>query len=570
MEVASQTAESDAAEAPSSGIESPEVAAGQAPVEVQPEPIVYPVAPFQGDALYQLLVAEIAGFRSRYDVALEQYMQATEETRDAGVAERATRLALYLKKEDAALRTALIWAEKDSGNIDAHRHAADLLLRSGRLEEAIDHMEAVKNLGGLAKFDVFAFRSANLSPEARSSLLKVVSEMLDRHPEDRELMFSKAVLLDQSGELEQALNLIDRLILVSDNINVVVLKLGVLTKLERSDDALVFLQAKVEALPDNTRLRLILARLVFERGDLESAKQQYGMALQSSPNDGDVLFALALIALQQRDDELAKRYFERMVRWDRRPGEAQYYLGGIAERQSDTVSALRAYEQVGDGYEFVPAQARIATILVNDGRWEEAREHLSRMRTRRPARERQLIMIEAQLLEDRGMEEEAFVFLDQVLLERPRDVEFLYFRAMTGQRFDRLDILERDLRRVIEVEPENADALNALGYTLTDQTDRHEEALELIARALALKPDEAAFIDSMGWVQYRLKNYEEAVVHLRRALTLFQNDEVAAHLGEVLWVMGDRQEANRVWEEALKIAPESNILQDVIKKFRVE
>jgi tetratricopeptide (TPR) repeat protein len=139
---------------------------------------------------------------------------------------------------------------------------------------------------------------------------------------------------------------------------------------------------------------------------------------------------------------------------------------------------------------------------------------------------------------------------------------------MTGQRFGRLDILEADLSRVIELDPDNADALNALGYTLTDQTDRHEEALELIEKALTIKPDEAAFLDSMGWVQYRLNNYDLALTYLRRAFELFLNDEIAAHLGEVLWVVGDRTEANQVWEKGLELAPDSEILKKVIQRFR--
>jgi len=550
-------------------VEAPPPAATTEPVrKPKPSPEDYPVAPFEGDTLYQLLVAEVAGSRSQYDLALEKYMLATRETRDPGVAARATRLAIYLKRDDAALETALIWAEQDPHDIDAHRHAADLLLRSDRLEEAIWHMEAIKNLGGLAKFDVFAYRSASLSPEQRDSLLEAVSEMLNRHPGDEQLMFSKAVLLEQSGNFTESLELTEALLLISENVNVVVMKMSILNSLQRKDEARLYLESKVQQLPDNRRLRLILARLLFEQGELELARVQYDLVLQNSPNEGDVLFALALIAMEQKNDDVAKRYFERMLRWNRRPGEAHYYLGSIAERQADPTVALREYREVGDGYEFVPAQARIASILVNEGRWEEARAYLERMRLQRPSRRQQLIIIEAQLLAERGMEEEVFQFLDEAILADPENIDLLYFRGMTGQRFDRMDILENDLKRVIELDPVNADALNALGYSLTDQTDRHDEALVLIEKALEIKPNEAAFIDSMGWVQYRLNNFDEAVIHLRRALELFKNDEVAAHLGEVLWIMGEQTEANQIWDDALELAPDSDILKNVMKRFR--
>lgn len=530
----------------------------------------YPVAPFTGDSLYQLLVGEIAGYRADYDTALDHYLAATLETRDPAVAERATRLALYMKEDAAALTTAGIWAATDPENIDAHRHMTDLLLRAGQLEDAIAHMEAVRKLGGLAKFDVFAYRASNLEPAQQQSLLAAITELLARYPNDTELMFSRAVLLELTSEYEASLALAEELLASSDDVNVIILKMSTLASLGRDDEALAFMQEKVLALPSNRRLRLILARMLFDDGDLESARQQYKQVLNDNPNDADVLFALSLIALENEDDGEAREYLERMVRWNLRVGEAHYYLGGIAERQGDSQRALSEYRQAGNGYEFLPAQARIAAILINDGRMEEARGHLARTKVTHPDKKRQLDIIETQLLTERGHEAEALALLDAIVDENPGDIEMLYFRAMTGQRFGRLDILEEDLRTIIDIDPENADALNALGYTLTDQTDRHQEALELIERALAIKPDEPAFIDSLGWVHYRLNNYDQALLHLRRALELFQNDEIAAHLGEVLWVIGEEREAIQIWEEALQLAPESEILKEVIQRFREE
>ena len=551
--------------------EEPAETAAVAP-EVEPEteepaPEDYPVRPFEGDALYDLLVAEVAGYRSDYDTALSKYMEAAELTRDPGVAARATRLALYMKKEPEALQAARIWVEGEPRSLEAHRHVADLLLRAGQLDEAVLHMETIKNLGGLAKFDVFAYRAASLSPEDRASLLSVITSMLDRHPGDEQLMFSRAVLLEQSGLYEESLALTEDLLTRSDNVNVVILKMSLLDSLERQQDARAFMESQLEVSPDNRRFRLMLARLLFELNDLDAARMQYEKALEQTPNDGDVLFALALIALESDDDVAAERYLQRMVRWNRRAGEAHYYLGSIAERRSDIQTALREYRQAGTGYEFIPAHARIASLLAAEGRWDEARELLARMRGSVPTMRQQLIMVEAQLLAERGMEEEVLAFLEEVLADMPDNIELLYFRAMTGQRFGRLDILERDLRRIIDIDPMNADALNALGYTLADQTERYEEALELIERALAIRPDEPAFIDSLGWVQYRLNNYEEAITHLRRALSLFQNDEVASHLGEVLWMSGQQEEARQVWNRALEFAPDSEILRDVIQRF---
>lgn len=542
------------------------------PAQPIPRPALddYPVKPFPGNSLYELLVAEVAGYRSRYDVALEKYQHAVVETRDPGVAARGTRLALYLKKYEQALEMALIWAEAEPENVAAHRNAVDLLLRAGQLEQAVGHMETVKQLGGMTSFDVFAYRAADLAPKQRTAVLAAIIELLDRHPGDEQLLFSKAVLLEQSDQLPEALAVTEELLALSKKPNLVALKTGILDAMQREDEAIAYLAGVVAGPQPNRRLQLILARMLFKKGDLAAAKTQYVNALRASPNDGDVLFALALIELEQGNDSKAQEHLERMVRWNRRPGEAHFYLGGIAERRSDTAGALREYAEAGEGYQFIPAQARIASILANDGLWEEARAHLANLRIQKPEYKQRLVLIEAQLLADLSQEQEALDFLDSMLRQEPENIELLYYRAMTGERFGRLDILEADLRSVIELDPGNADAMNALGYTLTDQTSRHEEALELIEKALTIKPDEPAFIDSLGWVQYRLKNFELALTYLRQAFETFRNDEIAAHLGEVLWVVGNKIEANQIWEQGLELAPESEILKNVIQRFRGE
>jgi tetratricopeptide (TPR) repeat protein len=533
----------------------------------RPRPENYPTAPFDKETLYQLLVAEVAGYRGQYDTALEKYVQIAEQSRDPGVAARATRLAAYLKKNPEALQAALIWAEEEPDNIDAHRHSADQLMKVGDLEGAIEHMEAVKRLGGLANFDVFAYRAANLDDASRDSLLHAISRMLEQYPDDEQLMFSKAVLLEQSGQLEEALEIADELLIDKKNINVIILKLNALKDLHRTEDAIEFLDHALGELPDNRRLRLIYARFLFETNKLGPARVQYEWVLERSPNDGDILFALALIALEQKEIESARKYLNSMVRWNRRASEAHFYLGSLAEKESDIPVAIREYKQVGSGYEFLPAQARVASMMIDQGRVKEAREYLERKRADNPDRYQQLIMVEAQLLSERGFEKEVFSLLDRALDADAGNIDLLYFRAMTGERFDNLGILERDLRTIIELEPGNADALNALGYSLTDQTDRHEEALVLIERALVIKPDEPAFIDSIGWVMYRLENFDEAVTHLRRALELFPNDEVAAHLGEALWAVGEKLEADQIWRKALEMTPDSEILKRVMDRF---
>ena len=536
-------------------------------VPKRPRPSDYPVAPFPKDALYQLLVAEVAGYRGEYSTALEKYVDMALKTRDAGVAQRAAMLAVYLKRYEEALTTSKIWVEQEPDSIEARRYLSEPLLRIGDMEQAIVHMEAIKNLGGLANFESFAYSAANMDDKGREVLLEAMSRMLAEYPGDEQLMFSKAVLLEQSGQLEEALQLANQLLVSKKDINVIVLKVNALKDLLRTDEALVFLESTLEELADKRRLRLIYARMLFEAERLVDAEKQYEQVHQQAPNDSDILFALALISMEQGKDESAKGYLNQMIRFNRRANEAHYYLGSIADKNDKIPQAISEYKMVGPGREYLAAQVRIAALLADQDRLDDARAHLENQRANNPERYNRLVMIEGQLLSERGHEAEFFELLETVIQKQPENVELLYFRAMTGQSLGRLDVLEQDLLRVIEIDPGNADAMNALGYTLADQTDRHDEALILIERALEIKPNEAAFIDSLGWVQYRLENYKDAVINLRKALSLFDNDEVAAHLGEVLWVSGEQQEARNVWQKALDARPDSDILKRVIKRF---
>ena len=536
-------------------------------VPKRPRPSDYPVAPFPKDALYQLLVAEVAGYRGEYSTALEKYVDMALKTRDAGVAQRAAMLAVYLKRYEEALTTSKIWVEQEPDSIEARRYLSEQLLRIGDMEQAIVHMEAIKNLGGLANFESFAYSAANMDDKGREVLLEAMSRMLAEYPGDEQLMFSKAVLLEQSGQLEEALQLANQLLVSKKDINVIVLKVNALKDLLRTDEALIFLESTLEELADKRRLRLIYARMLFEAERLVDAEKQYEQVHQQAPNDSDILFALALISMEQGKDESAKGYLNQMIRFNRRANEAHYYLGSIADKNDEIPQAISEYKMVGPGREYLAAQVRIAALLADQDRLDDARAHLENQRANNPERYNRLVMIEGQLLSERGHEAEFFELLETVIQKQPENVELLYFRAMTGQSLGRLDVLEQDLLRVIEIDPGNADAMNALGYTLADQTDRHDEALVLIERALEIKPNEAAFIDSLGWVQYRLENYKDAVTNLRKALSLFDNDEVAAHLGEVLWVSGEQQEARNVWQKALDARPDSDILKRVIKRF---
>ena len=530
-----------------------------------PEP---EVMAFPEGTLLALLTAEVAGYRGDYQYALDQYLIEAEKTLDPGVAARVTRLAAYMKADDKLYQAASLWAQADPESLEAHQFLADQLVKRALYVDALETMQTIDRLGGEAQFDYFAYRVGRMTQEDRQALLLGLNDMLTVNPNEPQILFSKAALLEALGDGPAALETADTLLgLKPAELNFIILKANLLSDLNQKQAAQAFLSEQLAINPDQPRLRLLLARLLFEAQAFSDARVQYQILHEIRPEDGEILFALAMLSIEQADFAQARLHLGRLVRTDQRVNQAQYYLGLVAEKTGDVALALREFAKVDGGYEYLSAQGRIVELISVNQSLEDARSYLAKKKLAHNGLRSQFDLIEGQLLSRVDAEDALFEHLDEAIEAQAGDIPLLYFRAMSGQKYDRLDILERDLKQVLTLDPGNADAMNALGYTLADQTDRYDEAYVLIEKALRLKPEEPAFIDSMGWVLYRLNRYEEAIDYLEQAFERFPNDEVAAHLGEVLLQSGKTRRAKRVWKEALSETPDSTFLQSVVKRF---
>ena len=526
------------------------------------------VLAFPEGTLLALLTAEVAGYRGDYQYALDQYLIEAEKTLDPGVAARVTRLAAYMKADDKLYQAASLWVQADPESLEAHQFLADQLVKRALYVDAFETMQAIDRLGGEAQFDYFAYRVGRMTTEDQQDLLLGLNDMLAVNPREPQILFSKAALLEALGDRPAALETADILLgLKPDELNFIILKANLLSDLNQKQAAQELLSEQLVINPDQPRLRLLLARLLFEAQAFSDARVQYQILHEIRPEDGEILFALAMLSIEQADFAQARLHLGRLVRTDQRVNQAQYYLGLVAEKTGDVALALREFAKVDAGYEYLSAQGRIVELISVNRSLEDARSYLAKKKLAHNGLRSQFDLIEGQLLSRVEAEEALFEHLDEAIEAQAGDIPLLYFRAMSGQKYDRLDILERDLKQVLTLDPGNADAMNALGYTLADQTDRYDEAYALIEKALRLKPEEPAFIDSMGWVLYRLNRYEEAIDYLEQAFERFPNDEVAAHLGEVLWQSGKTRRAKRVWKEALSETPDSTFLQSVVKRF---
>lgn len=531
-------------------------------------------AGFSGELLYKLLAAELAGYRGYLDLSVQGYLAAAEDTGDAAIAERAARIALFAQDDRAALKAARIWVKARPDNAAARQLLAIMLLRAGDIDAAVGVLGQILQQGNGVLPQGFGTISTLLLRESdRQAALRVMGRLAEAHPDVPPAQLGLSRIAEQAGDLAQARAAAERaLALQPDSEEIRVQLARVLQNQGDSARALALLSESVQLKPDSRALRLGYARLLVEDKQTEQARAQLEILARREPNNTDLLFTLSVLALQGDDLDTAEKFLSRLASRGERRVEARYYLGQIAENREDYARAIAWYEQVEDSDEhdyYLEANIRIAYLLAKEQGLERALERLHAVSAGSEVQRIRLLLTESEILRDARQYARAMKVLDAAVKDHPNDVDLLYARALMAEKVDRLDVLFKDLRTILDQQPNHAHALNALGYTLADRTSRYQEALQYIERAYALKPNDAAVIDSMGWVQYRLGNFAEAVKYLRRALDLQYDPEIAAHLSEVLAAMGNQAAAREVLERALQEKPDDQLLLEVRKRFEL-
>ncbi|NIR31065.1 MAG: tetratricopeptide repeat protein [Gammaproteobacteria bacterium] len=524
---------------------------------------------FSEETLYKLLVAEFAVRRNQPELGLDYYLDVARATRDQSVIARAVRLAVFARDEQRGLEAAELWTDIVPESLEARQVYAALLIRAGELDAAVEQLEVVLSKMEAAPEHRFDLIGDMLSRERDQAVaLEVMERLVADRRDDPHALYALAQLTARVGELGKAVALLERVLeLRPDDVRAAVFRARVLHQQGHTVEGLRALEQAVQDHPDDQPLRMTYARMLVDAKRYDDARAQFERLAQDAPDDPDVRFALGLLLLQTNHMEQAREQFEHLLALGERTRTAHYYLGQIAESLKDYDEALAHYERVDGGQHYTDAQIRVAVVLGEQGEVSVAREHLRSLQRRSVKEAVRLYQAEAEILSKHGDQESALTVYNEALTKYPDDTDLLYGRAMLAEKLDRLELLERDLRRILEIEPNNADALNALGYTLADRTDRYQEAMELIKRALEIKPDNHYILDSMGWVLYRMGRHEDALEYLRQAMSLNYDPEIAAHLGEVLWVTGDKKGAREVWDTALETTPDDERLLETIERF---
>jgi Flp pilus assembly protein TadD len=520
--------------------------------------------------LYEFLLGEIALQRGDNGLAAQTFLDLARRTRDPRVARRAVEVANQARMPELALEAARTWHELDPASSHALQVVAALLVANKRAEEALPYLEKLLASEGVNLENGFMqlnrLLAANLDKAAN---LRVVRRLASKHPQLAQAHFALAQASAAAGDDEAAVAAVRRASALRPDWELAALLEAQILQRRSPTAAANVLGEFVAKNPNSREARLNYARALVLDKRLPEARKQFEAVLAANPGNTEVIYAVGLLAFQLKDFEVAEHNMKRLLTLGYKDADGvRYLLGQIAEEQKLWPQAVQWYERIGEGEHVLPARMRTANALAKQGRLDEARSFLKRVAAENPGDEAQLTVAEAQLLREANRNQDAFQLLSEALKKDPDQPELLYDYALTAEKLERFEVLESNLRKLIQVRPDHAHAYNALGYSFAERNLRLPEARKLIERALELAPDDYFIIDSLGWVLYREGDLKGAAEQLRRAYNGRPDAEIGAHLGEVLWMMGERAEAERIWQESLKASPDNEALQKTIKRLR--
>jgi len=526
------------------------------------------------DFIYKYLAAEIAGQRGDLNASGAIFYELAKTERDSRLAERAAKIAAYGHIAGLATPAIKLWAELDPTSNEAQQAMTEVLIATGRLGETEPYLAKL-----LAKEETrasgFLYLNSLLSrSENKVDVLNLIQKLAKPYPDLAEAHLAVAQAAWLANKDDVALAALDKTEALNPSWNVAVLLKGQVLFRQSPQAAIEFYRNFLESQPDANEIRINYAKLLVSQKQYALAKKEFPIILETAQNDAaknsaEVTAIIGLLSFQAADYPAAEAYFKQVLALDFKDAEQIYlYLGQTAEKQQQDQAAMAWYKMIPPGPRFLEGQISLANVVARSQSTDKAIEILDEIEDLNT--EQQIIVIQAQagLLTKAKRNQEAFELLEGAVKNLPNTPDLVYDYALAAERIQKFDLMESELRRAIAEKPDFAAAYNALGYSFADRNIRLGEAIKLIEKALSFSPNDHYMLDSLGWAHYRKGNLDKALKYLQQAYAVNPDPEIAAHLGEVLWLKGQHDAAKKIWSEALSVHPDNEVLISTANKFR--
>jgi tetratricopeptide (TPR) repeat protein len=523
------------------------------------------------NTLYLVLMAEMATTRGLKRDALKYYGMAASLSTDPAVAEQATLSAVNFEAPIEAIKNAKRWATLDSKNLQAQLVALTLLANQST-GEILPYLQQALNIAPIDLDQEVLEIQSQLTKSSAKNLKNAMIMLAKANPFNPQALLMAAQSAAEQNDVQNAKRWANAALEIKPELTrAIELKTKIIYYEEASSkNALNYLKNAVELYPKDAELRLFYANFLFENDAVTESIHALNQILSNPELGGVAALFLGEIYLKQENIENASKALHLALSFANSKAGAEYLLGEIAEQNNKPAEAIQWYSHISKGPYHMPATLRAAFLLKKAKAYPEAIQLVQNSHPTNIEEEKYLLCLEIELLNANKQSDEAYALVNELVSKLPNDADMLYSRAITAIKLKQLSLAEKDLLHVVAQNPEHANALNALGYVLSFQTERLNESLEYVNQALKLSPNNPTFVDSLGWIYYQKGDWNEAIYYLKLAHDLGHDTQIAAHLGEVLWVNNQQQEALTIWEQALSADQDDEILLETLQRFKIK
>ncbi len=534
----------------------------------KPDPISSDSDYTNPDLVFRLLLAEIASQRGELNLASELFLDLAKQTDSALLAERATRLTTYTRNGTIALEASKIWNELNKDSIDAQQALSEILVANNKLNEAKPILQKLL-LKEKTRASGFLYLNSLLSRvQDKKAVLTLVTDLAQPYPKLAEAHFAIAhaawIIKDQKT-YEKELASINQ---IKPDWEMPILFKGQILAQESAERALAFYSEFLNKYPKSNEVRLEYAKLLTNDRKFNEAKNEFIKLVNTANSSSEITIAVGLLSVELEDYDLAEKYFLQSLKRNPKDKDQIFiYLAKIADKKNQNETAITWLNKINNGPHFIESKLIAAEIIAKKESIDKALIFLNGLKANSPEENLSLIQSKTSFLTRANRHQEAFQLMQNEASNFAHSPEFKFDYALLADKLHKYDLMEKLLREAIKIKPDYAVAYNALGYSYADRNINLEDAKKYIEVALSIAPNNHYILDSMGWLYYRLGKLDSALSFIQKAYDIQSDPEIAAHLGEILWVQGKKKEAEDIWQLSLQSFPDNEILKETLKRL---